>query len=437
MSNAEERAAQLSASPYHRSGNGNGGSRKGKRRGRVRKTAHRRQGAAVLGPRARHGDRPRRDVPLPPPQRQPQRPGPRRPAAGDDRPDEVEVEGPKDPINILVMGSDSREGAGNNIDGLTGGGERSDTTILIHLSADRQTAYGISIPRDSLVERPECFDEDGDSIPGGIGRDVERRLLLRRPGLHDPPVRRAHRHPDQQLRRRGLPRLPGHGRRDRRRRGLRPAGHQRPGARHRHQGRHPGDHGQGGAAPTSGCATSRAPTAATSAGSSGSRRSSPRWPTRCCPAQVMTRPDRLLSFLDAATNSLTTDIENIGRMARDRLRVQGHRSQADPVHHRAVAVRAVRPEPGRVAARGRGALGEDPQRRPARQVPRRRDQRRGRRDRLRRATSDARRRDPSQSESSESTESPSESASSPSETTSESSDAEDEAEAREAAGLCV
>ena len=29
---------------------------------------------------------------------------------GDDRPDEVEVEGPKEPLNILVMGSDSREG---------------------------------------------------------------------------------------------------------------------------------------------------------------------------------------------------------------------------------------------------------------------------------------------------------------------------------------
>ena len=31
---------------------------------------------------------------------------------------------------------------------------------------------------------------------------------------------------------------------------------------------------------------------------------------------VMARPDRLLSFLDAATDSLTTDIANIGRMAR-------------------------------------------------------------------------------------------------------------------------
>ena len=38
MSDAEERAAQLAASPYHADGSGNGGSRKGKRRGRTRRT---------------------------------------------------------------------------------------------------------------------------------------------------------------------------------------------------------------------------------------------------------------------------------------------------------------------------------------------------------------------------------------------------------------
>jgi LCP family protein required for cell wall assembly len=83
-----------------------------------------------------------------------------------DRPDKVKVRGPKEPLNILVMGSDTREGAGNNIDGLTGGGERSDTTILVHLSADRKTAYGVSIPRDTLVDRPDCKSADGDTIPG-------------------------------------------------------------------------------------------------------------------------------------------------------------------------------------------------------------------------------------------------------------------------------
>ena len=80
-----------------------------------------------------------------------------------DRPSKIAVEGPKQPLNILAMGSDSREGAGNNIDGLTGGGERSDTTILLHVSADRERAYGVSIPRDSMVARPEC---NRGTIPG-------------------------------------------------------------------------------------------------------------------------------------------------------------------------------------------------------------------------------------------------------------------------------
>jgi len=83
------------------------------------------------------------------------------------RPDRIAVDqGPQQPINLLVMGSDSREGEGNNIDGLTGEGQRSDTTIMFHLSADRSFAYGVSIPRDSLVDRPDCTGEDGETIPG-------------------------------------------------------------------------------------------------------------------------------------------------------------------------------------------------------------------------------------------------------------------------------
>lgn len=82
------------------------------------------------------------------------------------RPDKVKVEGPKEPLNVLVMGSDSRDCEGCNIDNLTGGGHRSDTTILFHLSADRERAYGISIPRDSMVDRPDCQAEDGQTIPG-------------------------------------------------------------------------------------------------------------------------------------------------------------------------------------------------------------------------------------------------------------------------------
>jgi len=86
------------------------------------------------------------------------------------RPDKLAVSGPHEPLNILVMGEDSRDCSGCNIDGLTGGGQRSDTTILLHLSADRKHAYGVSIPRDTIVDRPECKGDDGEMIPAATGQ---------------------------------------------------------------------------------------------------------------------------------------------------------------------------------------------------------------------------------------------------------------------------
>ncbi|PUA82520.1 LCP family protein [Nocardioides currus] len=83
-------------------------------------------------------------------------------ALGDDRPEEV-YRGNGKPLDILVMGDDTRSGDNNDIDQETGGG--SDTTILVHLSADRSRAYAISIPRDSIVTRPDCGEDD--EIPGG------------------------------------------------------------------------------------------------------------------------------------------------------------------------------------------------------------------------------------------------------------------------------
>lgn len=90
--------------------------------------------------------------------------------------------GPKEPLNILVMGSDTRAGEGNNIDNLTGRGQRSDTTILLHLSEDRKRAYGISIPRDSLVTRPDCKNGDGEVVPGARGVMWNEAFNLAGPG---------------------------------------------------------------------------------------------------------------------------------------------------------------------------------------------------------------------------------------------------------------
>lgn len=54
--------------------------------------------------------------------------------------------------NVLLLGSDHEAGAG---------GERADTTMLLHLSADRSRAVFLSVPRDLLVDIPICRSGSG------------------------------------------------------------------------------------------------------------------------------------------------------------------------------------------------------------------------------------------------------------------------------------
>ncbi|WP_347877152.1 LCP family protein [Streptomyces sp. 8K308] len=77
-----------------------------------------------------------------------------------------------DPVNILFIGTDSRTGEGND----SYGGEASegnDTTILMHFSAGREHATGLSIPRDMITDIPACeiTGEDGttETIPASEG----------------------------------------------------------------------------------------------------------------------------------------------------------------------------------------------------------------------------------------------------------------------------
>ncbi|MDY0810403.1 LCP family protein [Kitasatospora purpeofusca] len=69
-------------------------------------------------------------------------------------------------FNLLVLGSDSR--AGGNADlagGDTGGTARSDTAMVLHVNQDHSRADVVSIPRDTLVPRPECTDRQGRPVP--------------------------------------------------------------------------------------------------------------------------------------------------------------------------------------------------------------------------------------------------------------------------------
>lgn len=62
-------------------------------------------------------------------------------------------------MNILLAGTDRRSdlattGEQAEVEAWVPGGQRSDTIILVHLSADRKKAYVVSFPRDSWVEIP-------------------------------------------------------------------------------------------------------------------------------------------------------------------------------------------------------------------------------------------------------------------------------------------
>jgi LCP family protein required for cell wall assembly len=73
------------------------------------------------------------------------------------------------PVNILVMGSDTRVDLGTTEFGTTPGGG-SDTTLLVHLSGDRKSAVVVSIPRDSMVRAPRDCKDPNSSVADGTLR---------------------------------------------------------------------------------------------------------------------------------------------------------------------------------------------------------------------------------------------------------------------------
>ncbi|WP_418961489.1 LCP family protein [Streptomyces tritici] len=86
---------------------------------------------------------------------------------GNDRPLNVD----DGSMDILVLGSDSRSGA-NGAYGRDEGLARSDTAMVVHVHEGHRKASVVSVPRDTLVERPDCADADGRRVPG------ERRAMF-------------------------------------------------------------------------------------------------------------------------------------------------------------------------------------------------------------------------------------------------------------------
>jgi LCP family protein required for cell wall assembly len=68
------------------------------------------------------------------------------------------------PLTVLLMGSDARTGKGNTKYGHFDGA-RSDTTLLVHIYPDRESAVVVSIPRDTVTDLPACKNAEGTLLP--------------------------------------------------------------------------------------------------------------------------------------------------------------------------------------------------------------------------------------------------------------------------------
>ncbi|MBJ2119834.1 LCP family protein [Arthrobacter sp. MSA 4-2] len=88
---------------------------------------------------------------------------------GADQEDKLPVDLSTDPVQILILGSDTRTGnSGEFIGGedLSSGSGNSDVMLLVNLPADRSSVSVVSLPRDLLVPLPSCEDpETGEPSP--------------------------------------------------------------------------------------------------------------------------------------------------------------------------------------------------------------------------------------------------------------------------------
>jgi LCP family protein required for cell wall assembly len=83
-------------------------------------------------------------------------------ALGADRPEKAD----NGSENILVLGSDTRSGGNRKLGGGTDDGTaRSDTAMIVHVHKGHKKASVVSIPRDTLIDRPDCTGTDGGEHP--------------------------------------------------------------------------------------------------------------------------------------------------------------------------------------------------------------------------------------------------------------------------------
>ncbi|KQO96653.1 LCP family protein [Leifsonia sp. Leaf264] len=76
--------------------------------------------------------------------------------------------------NVLLVGSDSREGQGGGYGEESG--DLNDVTMLLHIAQDHSSASVISFPRDMFVPIPECPDPDGGTFDAMSSQKINTTL---------------------------------------------------------------------------------------------------------------------------------------------------------------------------------------------------------------------------------------------------------------------
>ncbi|MFC8665550.1 LCP family protein [Streptomyces sp. NPDC057199] len=79
-------------------------------------------------------------------------------------------------FNILIIGTDKRTGAGNEGYGDKGSVGHADTNILLHVSKDRTNATAMSIPRDLMVDIPDCPTKQEDGTEKIVSGTLNQRF---------------------------------------------------------------------------------------------------------------------------------------------------------------------------------------------------------------------------------------------------------------------
>lgn len=96
------------------------------------------------------------------------------PTADGEPPNFAEQEGG---FNVLLVGSDSREGQDSVADGYEGGA-LNDVTMLLHVSEDHTRATVVSFPRDLILNFPSCpaTEEGGEEVPAAYEQQLNTAL---------------------------------------------------------------------------------------------------------------------------------------------------------------------------------------------------------------------------------------------------------------------